>query len=78
MERCYGYDDIIQNIKNIINEKGIKQGVIAERAGFTPQEFSNILNERRKLLRVEYLPKIAIAMGVDVNELLDVDKKEVS
>lgn len=56
----------------------MKQGVIAERAGFTPQEFSNILNDRRKLLRVEYLPKIAIAMGVDVNELLDVDKKEVS
>ena len=72
------YDDIIQNIKHIMDDKAMKQGVIAERAGFIPQEFSNILNERRKLLRVEYLPKIAIAMGVDVNELLDVDKKEVS
>lgn len=78
MERCYGYDDIIQNIKNIINEKGMKQGVVAERAGFTPQEFSNILNDRRKLLRVEYLLPIADALDVDVNSLYGVEKKEVS
>lgn len=77
MERCYGYDDIIQNIKNIINEKGMKQGVVAERAGFTPQEFSNILNDRRKLLRVEYLLPIADALDVDVNSLYGVEKKEV-
>ena len=76
MERCYGYDDIIQNIKNIINEKGMKQGVVAERAGFTPQEFSNILNDRRKLLRVEYLLPIADALDVDVNSLYGVEKKE--
>lgn len=71
------YDDIIRNIKNVINEKGMKQCIAAERAGFTPQEFSNILNDRRKLLRAEYLPPIAFALGVDVNELLKVEKREV-
>ncbi|WP_317395695.1 helix-turn-helix transcriptional regulator [Blautia hydrogenotrophica] len=70
------YSDIIQNIKSIINRKGMKQKVVAERAGFTPQEFSNILNERRKLLRVEYMPAIADAMEVDVNELYGINRKE--
>ena len=49
------YEDIISNIKHIIDEKGMKQGVVAERAGFTKQEFSNIMNDRRKLLRIEHL-----------------------
>ena len=40
-----GYDDIVNNIKKIIEVKGMKQGVVAERAGFTPQDFSNMLNE---------------------------------
>lgn len=70
------YEDIISSIKRIIDEKGMKQGVVAERAGFTPQEFSNIMNERRKLLRVEHLPAIADAMGVDVNALYEVERKE--
>lgn len=73
-----GYDDIICNIKRIIDEKGMKQGAVAERAGFTKQEFSNIMNERRKLLRVEHLPAIAVAIGVDVNALCGVKGKEVT
>lgn len=64
------YEMIIQNIKGLIESKGMKQGVVAERAGFTPQDFSNILNERRKLLRVEHVLPIAKALGVEVNDLL--------
>lgn len=55
----------------------MKQSVVAERAGFTPQEFSNILNERRKLLRIEFMPPIAKALDVDMNELYGVEGKEV-
>lgn len=69
------YDDIISNIKDIISEKGMKQVVVAERAGFTPQEFCNILNERRKLLRVEHIKPIADALGVDVNALFGIKEK---
>ena len=72
-----GYDDIISNIKRIIDEKGMKQGFVAEKAGFTKQEFSNILNDRRKLLRVEHLWDIAMTLGVSVNDLYGVEKKEV-
>ena len=39
------YEDIINNIKRILAAKGMKQVVVAERAGFSPQEFSNMLNE---------------------------------
>lgn len=63
------YNTVIINIKKIIGEKGMKQGIVAERAGFTPQDFSNMLNERRKLIRVEHLPAIAGALDVSVNEL---------
>ena len=76
MDNAFGYDDLIENIKKIIKIKGMKQGVVAERAGFTPQEFSNILNGR-KLLRAEYLLSVANGLGIEVNDLYCVDKKEV-
>lgn len=63
------YESIISNIRQIIRDKGMKQNVVAERAGFSSQELSNILNDNRKLLRVEHLPEIAHALNVDVNEL---------
>lgn len=70
------YDDLISNIKIIIKNKGMKQGVVAERAGFKVQEFSHILNGR-KLLRAEHLIMIAEALEVDINDLYGVEKKEV-
>lgn len=60
---------VIENIKRIISEKGLKQGYVAEVAGFTKQEFSNLMNDRRKLLRVEHMMPIAEALGVKVNDL---------
>ena len=77
MSRNLQYNAIIENIKRIIAEKGMKQSVVAKRAGFSPQEFSNILNERRKLLRVEHVLPISKALNVDANDILGVDKKEV-
>lgn len=64
------YADVINNIKCLIYEKGMKQGVVAERAGFTQSEFSNVLNDR-KLLRIEHLWQIAMALDVDVNKLYE-------
>lgn len=63
------YDDIVNNIKVLIERRGMKQGVVAARAGFSAQDFSNMLNERRKLIRAEYLPAIADALEADVNDL---------
>lgn len=77
MNQICGYDDIVLNIKHIIEDKGMKQYVIAKKAGFTESEFSNMLNDRRKLIRVEHLPKIAFALGVTVNTLFSIDEKKV-
>ena len=59
---------IISNIRHIIKDKGLKQCAVAEKAGFTPRLFSSMLNERKFIL-AEYIPNIAMALGVDVNEL---------
>lgn len=53
----------------IIAAKGLKQKAVAEKAGFSAQEFSNILNDRRKLIRVEHIVPIAMALGVEPNDL---------
>lgn len=70
------YYDIANNIKNLIGLKGMKQSVVAHRAGFSPQDFSNMLNGRRKLIRIEHLPLIAKALDVSVDELFNVRDKE--
>jgi len=66
------YDSILSNVRNLIAERGLKQGFVAKNAGFTDQEFSNILNNRL-LLRTEYIPRIANAIGVTPNDIFNVD-----
>lgn len=61
------YNNIIANIKDIIGSKGLKQSFVAEQAGLTLQSFSDILNNR-KLLRVEHLPELADALGVEIED----------
>ena len=72
------YDDVVQNIKTIISEKGMKQTVVAERAGFSDSDFSNMLNGRRKLLRAEHILPIAEALKVDVNTLYNYPPRKES
>lgn len=48
---------VIRSIREIINQKGMKQCAVAKRAGFTPQEFSNILCEK-KVFKTEYIMPI--------------------
>lgn len=59
---------IINNIKRVIRLKGLKQCAVAKKAGFSPNAFSSMLNER-KIIMAEYIPDIALALGVGVNEL---------
>ncbi len=70
------YDDVVQNIRNIIRKKGMKQTAVAERAGFSDSDFSNMLNDRRKLIRIEYIPKIAKALDVSLNELFKIPEHD--
>lgn len=59
---------LIANIREIIRDKCLKQSAVAKKAGFTPNAFSSMLNERKAIM-AEYIPDIACALGVTVNEL---------
>ena len=66
---------LIFNVRRIIKEKGLKQCSVAEKAGFSPNTFSSMLNER-KVITAEYLPNIACALGVPVNEFYRAVERE--
>ena len=64
-------------IKCILAKKGLQQGYVAKCSGFSDQQFSDMVNGR-KIIRAEYLPAIANALGVDVNELFQAGKDGAS
>ncbi len=69
---------VAEHLKEIIVSKGIKQSAIAIKAGFTVQEFSDMLNGRR-LIRVIDVAAIVNVMkdfGVDANALFGIVKEE--
>lgn len=59
---------LIKNIRDFIEEKGLKQCAVAQKAGFSANVFSSMLNER-KIITAEHIPCIAYALGVEVNDL---------
>lgn len=65
---------VIPNIRKIINERGLKQCAIAEKAGYSKQQFSAILTGRRLITDGDIL-KIIIALGVDANTLFTTDEE---
>lgn len=56
------------NIARIIKVRGLKQGAVAERAGYTKQQLSDMLNGRR-IIKLSDVMAIADALGVEVGEL---------
>lgn len=61
-------DPIAEAIKDTISEKGLVQKAVARRAGFTEQQFSDMMTGR-KIIRACDLGTIAKALGVEVAEL---------
>ena len=55
-------------IRDQIACRGLKQCVVARRAGFSEQQFTDMLHGR-KTIKAEYMPKIAKAIDVNVAEL---------
>lgn len=56
------------NIGRLIKERGLKQGAVAEWAGYSRQQFSDMLNGR-KIIKPCDLLAIADAIGVSINDL---------
>ena len=66
------YVDLRETIKSLIAESGMKQKVVAERAGFTEQMMTDMLNGR-KVIKAEFVPAICLALGVTPNRLFQWD-----
>lgn len=65
--------NIAENIREIIDEKGLKQCAVAKRAGFTAQKLSDML-AGRAVIKAENVPPLCNALGVDANRLLGVQQ----
>lgn len=61
-------ETIAANIRSVIRQKGLIQRVVAERAGFSEQQFCGML-AGRKIMRAEFMPAIAKALGMTPNDL---------
>jgi predicted phage gp36 major capsid-like protein len=60
--------ELAASIRRVIRGKGLVQWKVAERAGFSEQQFSDML-VGRKVIRAEYMPDIARAIGVEVADI---------
>ncbi len=60
---------IALNTKRLIQSKGLKQKRVAEKAGYNPKKFSDMLNGRKLITADDVLP-IAEALEVSANDLL--------
>lgn len=59
---------VATGIKVIIAKKGLKNLYVAEKAGFTPQELSDMFNGRR-LIKACNIPKFAYVLGVKTDDI---------
>lgn len=59
---------VAPNIKEIIEDRCLKQIAVAKKAGYSKQQFSAMMNGRKIIKDIDIL-RIATALDVDVNEL---------
>lgn len=59
---------VAANVKRLIAEKGYKQSAVANKAGYNPKAFSNMMNNRKIITDVD-VANIARALGVMPGEL---------
>lgn len=69
---------VATQLKSVIKEKGLKQSVIADRAGFTSQEMNDMLNGRRLIRAADIVSIIGVIKeyGIDANYLFGIKKGE--
>ena len=63
-------DPVAAGIKRSIVEKGLIQKTVAIRSGFTEQQFSDMMNDRRIIKACDLIP-ISLALGVKIPEIYD-------
>ena len=66
---------ITNNIRRIIDAKGIKQKAVASRAGYSEKTFSAMMNGRRTI-KADDILKIANALSVEPNALFQAQARK--
>lgn len=66
-----GSEEYIKNIRKIINDKGLKHKYVAEKAGLKPQDFSNMLNNRKEF-KTAYVVPVCNALGITPNDFFGI------
>ena len=64
---------VATNASRIIKEKCLKQCALAERAGYSKQQFNDMLRGR-KVIKDNDIYRIASALEVDANALFGMEK----
>lgn len=59
---------LLDNLERLISEKGLKKNFVAEKAGLTPINLSDMFGGRRLIKPCEIVA-LAKALGVDYDEL---------
>lgn len=67
---------VAPNVEEIITRKCLKQSAVAEKAGYSKQQFNDMLRGRRVIRDIDVL-KIMLALEVDANELFKIADQEV-
>ena len=63
-------DPVADGIMLIISNSGLRNKYVAEKAGYTPQQFCDMLHGRKTIKATDVVP-IARALGVTVQEIYD-------
>lgn len=63
-------DPFARGLREIIAKKGLKNLYVAEKAGFTAQELSDMLNGRR-LIKACDIPRLAEALEVKTDDIYE-------
>ena len=61
-------------LANVIRAKGLRNMYVAEKAGYKPQELSDMLNGR-KLIKACDILKLSIVLGVTANDIYAAGKE---
>lgn len=70
------YNSVIpENIVRIIKSKGLKQSYVAEKAGYSRQQFSDMLNGRKIIKPCDAIA-ISNVLNVTMNDIYATEKGE--
>lgn len=67
---------VAENIRKIINERGLKQMAVSSKAGYEYQTFNNMLNGRKEIMDYD-IAKITEVLDVTPNELFSVTTDDI-